>query len=108
MASWYSAKHQRTADGEHPGANALIAAHNSLPFGTHVRVTDYDTGRSVVVRISDRGPFVRDRIIDLSAPAATALGMKHDGTAQVRVELADAPTTDAAGTACPFAGRTES
>jgi len=74
------------ADGEPLDPAALTAAHPSLPFGTRVRVTDLTTGRSVVVRITDRGPVARDRIIDLSAAAAKALDMRHDGIAQVRIE----------------------
>lgn len=72
MASVYSGG--RTADGEHARASGLTAAHRSLPFGTMVRVTNHRTGRSVVVRINDRGPFVRGRIIDLTPAAAHAIG----------------------------------
>jgi rare lipoprotein A len=63
-----------------------VAAHRSLPFGTSVQVTAIDTGQSVVVRINDRGPFSRGRIIDLSRVAADELGMRHDGVARVRIE----------------------
>jgi rare lipoprotein A len=63
-----------TADGEHASPSGLTAAHRSLPFGTLVRVTNDRTGRSVVVRINDRGPFVRGRIIDLMPAAARAIG----------------------------------
>jgi rare lipoprotein A len=72
IASVYSGG--RTADGEHASAAGLTAAHRSLPFGTLVRVTNQRTGRSVVVRINDRGPFVRGRIIDVTPAAAHALG----------------------------------
>ena len=64
----------RTANGEHARATGLTAAHRSLPFGTLVRVTNRHNGRSVVVRINDRGPFVRGRVIDLTPAAARAIG----------------------------------
>jgi len=72
IASVYSGG--RTANGEHAHAGGLTAAHRSLPFGTMVRVTNRHSGRSVVVRINDRGPFVRGRIIDLTPAAARAIG----------------------------------
>lgn len=65
----------RTASGERFSARALTAAHRTLPFGSKVRVTSPRTGRSVIVRINDRGPFVRGRIIDLSPAAAASLGL---------------------------------
>ncbi|MCF2522364.1 septal ring lytic transglycosylase RlpA family protein [Bradyrhizobium sp. G127] len=74
---------RRTASGERMNPAAMTAAHRSLPFGTEVTVTDLRTGRSVLVRINDRGPFVRGRCIDLSYGAARALGM--GGTARVSV-----------------------
>ena len=69
-ASYYARMHhgQRTANGETHDQNALVAAHRSLPFGTRVRVTNQQNGKQVVVRINDRGPFRRGRIIDVSAP----------------------------------------
>jgi rare lipoprotein A len=70
-----------TASGERMNPGALTAAHPSLPFGTKVRVTNKHTGRSVVVRINDRGPFVKGRVIDLSPAAAKAIGV--GGIAQV-------------------------
>ncbi len=73
VASVYSSG-RRTADGERVNPGALTAAHRTLPFGTLVRVTNDRTGRSVVVRINDRGPFVRGRIIDLTPAAARAIG----------------------------------
>jgi rare lipoprotein A len=73
----------RTANGERFNANALTAAHRTLKFGTRVRVTHLNTGRSVIVRINDRGPFVGGRIIDLSYGAAKAVGLK--GTSKVNV-----------------------
>jgi rare lipoprotein A len=72
IASVYSGG--RTANGEHASANRLTAAHRSLPFGTMVMVTNRHTGRSVVVRINDRGPFIRGRVIDVTPAAAHALG----------------------------------
>ncbi len=74
IASIYSGG--RTATGEQCGLPGLTAAHKSLPFGTKVRVTNHQTGRSVVVRINDRGPFVRGRIIDLTPAGARALGIR--------------------------------
>ena len=75
----------RTANGEHVSSGALTAAHRSLPFGTMVRVTNESNGRTVVVRINDRGPFVRGRIIDLTPAGAHALGFS--GLAHVTVDV---------------------
>lgn len=88
-ASWYGGKFhgRRTANGERFDMNEMTAAHRSLPFGTRVRVTNERNGRSVVVRINDRGPFVDNRIIDLSRGAAAAVGMVRTGVAPVRVEV---------------------
>ena len=72
IASVYSG--QGTANGEYAHARRMTAAHRSLPFGTQVRVTNHRTGRSVVVRINDRGPFVRGRVIDVTPAAARVLG----------------------------------
>src|SRR6478752_3958884 len=83
-ASWY-ALHSRTASGEQMNPSELTAAHRSLPFGTRVLVENLTNGRSVVVRINDRGPFIGGRIIDLSKAAAESIGMLNAGTAQVRV-----------------------
>lgn len=75
IASWYGTESGRvTANGERFPGREATAAHRTLPFGTHVRVTDLRTGRSIVVRINDRGPYVRGRIIDLSPAARRALG----------------------------------
>ena len=83
MASWYGPGFhgRRTASGETFNANAMTAAHRTLPFGTRVRVANKRTGRSVVVRINDRGPYAHGRIIDLSQAAAQAIGVS--GVAQV-------------------------
>ena len=88
-ASWYGPGFhgRRTANGEVFNSNALTAAHRSLPFGTRVRVTNIHNGRSVIVRINDRGPFIRGRIIDVSAGAARILRMIHSGVAPVRIEI---------------------
>lgn len=83
LASVYSGG--RTASGAYARASGLTAAHRSLPFGTLVRVTNSRNGRSVVVRIDDRGPFVRGRIIDLTPAAAHAIGFS--GLAPVRVTV---------------------
>jgi rare lipoprotein A len=76
----------RTASGERSKPNALTAAHRTLPFGTKVIVTNLRNGRSVTVRINDRGPFGRGRIIDVSVAAARELDMIGSGTAMVNVE----------------------
>jgi rare lipoprotein A len=91
MASWYGPgfHRHRTADGERFDMNALTAAHRTLPLNSVVRVTNLDNGRSVIVRINDRGPYEPGRIIDLSAKAARDLGMKEDGLAHVRIEFAN-------------------
>jgi len=88
MASWYGSKFdgRRTANGERYDMRQLTAAHPTLPFGTLVQVTNVENGRQVVVRINDRGPFGRRRVIDLSYAAARELRMVGPGTA--RVELA--------------------
>lgn len=89
IASWYGAefKGRKTSSGEIYDPEALTAAHRSLPFGTLLRVTDLDTGASVVVRVNDRGPFVAGRILDLSEAAARLIGVIATGTAPVRCEL---------------------
>lgn len=88
-ASWYGGKFQgrRTANGEIFDTNTLTAAHKTLPFGSKVRVTDIESEKSVIVRINDRGPFVEDRIIDLSRAAADIIGLTPRGVAKVRLEI---------------------
>lgn len=76
-----------TANGERYNPGGLTAAHRSLPFGTRVRVTSANTGRSVVVRINDRGPFIGGRIIDLSKGAARAIGLTKTGVGNVRLDI---------------------
>ena len=93
IASWYGPGFhgKRTANGEIYDMYALTAAHKTLPFGTIVRVVDLDTGRSVVVRINDRGPFIKGRIIDLSYRAAQELGMVKKGLAKVGLKIVKWP-----------------
>jgi rare lipoprotein A len=88
-ASWYGDVHhgKKTASGEAYDMHTLTAAHRTLPFGTRVRVTNVDNGRSVVVRVNDRGPLVGGRIIDLSQAAARALGALGSGVFTVRLEI---------------------
>ena len=90
-ASYYARMHhgQRTASGERHDQNALVAAHRSLPFGTRVQVTNLANGRKVTVRINDRGPFRRGRIIDLSRAAAQQIGMIERGVVAVRIETVE-------------------
>jgi len=90
-ASYYANRHHglKTASGERFDQNALTAAHRKLPFGTRVRVTNLNNDRSVVVRINDRGPFVRGRIIDVSRAAAQRLDMLRAGVVPVRIETLD-------------------
>jgi len=87
-ASYYARMHhgQRTANGETHDQNAMVAAHRSLPFGTRVRVTNQQNGKQVIVRINDRGPFRRGRIIDVSRAAAAQLDMLERGVVRVRIE----------------------
>ncbi len=93
QASWYGPGFhgRRTANGEVFNQNALTAAHRTLPFGTLVRVTNLNNNRQVVVRINDRGPFSRGRIIDLSAGAAREVGLISAGVASVQVEVLSTP-----------------
>ena len=92
-ASWYGGKFQgrQTANGETFDTNTLTAAHKTLPFGTIVEVTNLKNGKSVQVRINDRGPFVEGRIIDLSRAAAVEIGMMGAGIAPVRVHTIRTP-----------------
>ena len=86
-ASFYSYQVGKTADGSPFDRDLLTAAHRSLPFGTRVRVTDLATSKSVVVRITDRGPNDRDRILDLSLGAARSLGITDRGVIQISAEV---------------------
>jgi rare lipoprotein A len=85
-ASWYSLT-SRTASGERCDPGALTAAHRSLPFGTKVKVENLKNGKSVIVRINDRGPFIGGRIIDLTKAAAGRLGFISSGIAKVRLTV---------------------
>ena len=98
LASVYS-EHlngKRTASGERYDSNSLTAAHRTLPLGAEVRVTNLDNGKSVRVRVNDRGPHIQGRIVDLSSRAAAALGMKS-GVARVKVEILGQPALAGAG-----------
>lgn len=88
-ASYYARAHDglRTASGERYDMDEMTAAHRTLPFGTRVRVTNLENGRHAVVRINDRGPFRKGRVIDVSYAAARKLGLVHSGVAKVRVEV---------------------
>ena len=88
-ASYYGKRfHGRTtANGERFNMNAMTAAHKSLPFGTKVKVTNRNNGKSVVVRINDRGPYHGNRVIDLSRGAAAKIGMLNSGTARVSIQV---------------------
>jgi rare lipoprotein A len=86
IASFYT-EGQQTASGEKFDTHDLTAAHPTLPFGTRLRVTNVTTGRSVTVRVNDRGPYVPGRIVDVSQSAASALGMVESGTAKVKLDV---------------------
>lgn len=96
FASWYGAPYhgQRSASGEIYDQEKLTAAHRTLPFGTRVRVHRLDGTGSVVVRINDRGPFVKSRVIDLSHAAAVQLGMTDGGLVPVTLEVVWTPPTN--------------
>jgi len=99
IASWYGHPYhgRPAANGEIYDMEQFTAAHRTLPFGTLVHVVNLDNSKSVDVRINDRGPFVGDRIIDLSHAAARAIDMIGPGTARVRVEIAQMPALPAPG-----------
>jgi len=86
IASYYSYPGQ-TASGERYDPKKLTAAHRTLPFGTKLQITDIHSGRSVVVRVNDRGPFIRGRVVDVSYAAARELNLLQAGTAKVKVEV---------------------
>jgi rare lipoprotein A len=95
-ASWYGPQHhgKRTASGEVYDMNKLTAAHRTLPLGTRVRVTNIENGRSVDVRINDRGPFVDGRVIDLSRAAAERLGALGEGVVRVSLKVISDSASD--------------
>jgi rare lipoprotein A len=94
MASWYGAPYhnRRGSNGEVYNMHAMTAAHRTLPLGSIVRITNVKTGQSAVVRITDRGPFVEGRIVDLSLAAAKALDVYMPGIAKVRLEVLESPS----------------
>jgi len=105
-ASWYGPGFhgKRTASGERYDKHDLTAAHRTLPHGTRILVTNLSNGRSVTVRINDRGPFARGRVLDLSYAAAQEIGMIGSGTAPVRITvLGSTPATQRASSALPRA-----
>jgi len=93
-ASWYGRifQNKKTASGEPYDMNDLTAAHRTLPLGSWVKVTNLRNDRSVMVRINDRGPVMRSRIIDLSYGAAKMLGMGSSGISSVRLDIVETPT----------------
>jgi rare lipoprotein A len=99
LASWYGPNyhHHAAADGTTFDQNAMTAAHRTLPLGTTVRVTNIATGQQVMLRITDRGPFAPDRILDLSKGAADAIGGVRAGLIKVRVEAWPHPSADPSG-----------
>ena len=92
-ASWYGGKFQgrKTANGEIFDTYKYTAAHKTLPFDTVLKVKNLDNGKTVVVRVNDRGPFVKNRIIDLSYAAAKDIGMIESGTAKVKIQIVESP-----------------
>jgi rare lipoprotein A len=99
LASWYGPPYNRRrgANGEIYDQNAMTAAHRTLPLNSMVRVTNLSTGHVAMVRITDRGPFVEDRIVDLSLAAARAVDVWQPGTAEVKLEVLSAPAPIAQG-----------
>ena len=95
VASWYGSEEQGklTANGEHFDRREFTAASRKLPFNTVVQVTNEDNGRSVQVRINDRGPYIHGRILDLSEAAANTLHMKKSGTAPVKIQVVEPSPT---------------
>lgn len=89
MASWYGGRWhgRKTANGERFDQNSMTAAHRRLPFNTRVRVTNLRTGQSAVVRINNRGPYIRGRVIDVSRAAAQKIGIHRGGVGRVKLEV---------------------
>ena len=104
LATWYYARSKAGSDGVRYEATAPTAAHKTLPLGSTVRVTNLQTGQSTFVRITDRGPFVPGRILDLSELAARQIGIYRVGVAQVRVEAFAHPGADPLGRWCVQTG----
>jgi rare lipoprotein A len=99
LASWYGPPYDKHkgANGEIYDQNAMTAAHRTLPLNSWVRVTNVSTGHVAIVRITDRGPFIEDRIVDLSLAAAKAVDVWRPGTAEVKLEVLSAPAPIATG-----------
>lgn len=97
LTSWYGPRFQGrpTANGEQYDMTGYTAAHTTLPFGSLVRITNPRNGRSAVVRINDRGPFVEGRELDVSYQAATRLGLVSKGVARLKIELLEVPERQA-------------
>ncbi|MBF7687434.1 septal ring lytic transglycosylase RlpA family protein [Acinetobacter rathckeae] len=95
VASWYGRQFhgRKTASGDTFDMNALTAAHRSLPLNCYIRVTNKDNGKSVVVKVNDRGPFHGNRVLDLSYGAAKRLGITNSGTAKVSIERVESPNS---------------
>ena len=95
VASWYGRQFhgRKTASGETFDMNAMTAAHRSLPLNCYIRVTNKDNGKSVVVKVNDRGPFHGNRVLDLSYGAAKQLNITNSGTAKVSIERVDGPNS---------------
>ncbi|MBF7681988.1 septal ring lytic transglycosylase RlpA family protein [Acinetobacter sp. B5B] len=95
VASWYGRQFhgRKTANGDTFDMNALTAAHRSLPLNCYIRVTNKDNGKSVVVKVNDRGPFHGNRVLDLSYGAAKKLGITNSGTAKVSIERVESPNS---------------
>ncbi len=110
VASWYGPDFHglATSSGERYDMNAMTAAHTTLPLPTWVEVTNLENGKSVVVKVNDRGPFVDNRLIDLSYAAATQLDMVRDGTARVEVRTVAAPYSQPIVAAAPARAATQS
>ena len=94
MASWYGNKFlgRKTASGERFTSNKFTAAHKNLPMGTVVKVTNLGTDSEVIVRINDRGPYIKGRILDLSPAAAKLIGLTNTGVAKVKMEIISYPS----------------
>ncbi len=86
LASYYKSG-KLTANGERYNPQGLTAAHRNLPFGTKLKVTNLRNGKSVIVRVNDRGPFIKKRVLDLSYGAARVIGMHHSGVAKIRFDI---------------------
>jgi len=93
VASWYGRQFhgRKTASGETFDMNAMTAAHRSLPLNCYIRVTNRSNGKSVIVKVNDRGPFHGNRVLDLSYGAAKSIGVTNAGTAKVSIERVDGP-----------------